>query len=489
MAKNAPIHIILGLASLSALSSLAITMTQHGCSSRACAYDERTPDTPSPSVDCPAGNLCYIGECLRSCNAGAERSVPCSTDSDCKDRGRPHCILADAIAGTFCSTCEEGEACILGLNICQKVSEIPDPDPPGMPMFQPPPLPLDGGQLDATTFEADASEPGEQQTNDTHVGSIVFEEIVDFGANGGMSTRQPFACVDFADVRNADVVAERSVLLAAGDCDLVQPRLFRSRNNTRATPGPVNACERRRGIIGYPEGVMAANVGQVTVSAASDTPEAMNGSVTLAFVDARSGYLSGMMVTEPLFQLSRPRVSGMRAIDRYLNLEGTSEPGISGEWPRGRDGEQIHVPYELTLSAASMARLSRPIDIESPPQDVELSWERLSVNTEVPGERIYVRVFSEQSSYVYIQCQVAEATGMNPSIRIVGTLLQAFKERAGTLPAEIPISISRTLVRRLDIPSGSVDAGMARDDDAGTTRTSVNGSLAVSHTFIGRLRF
>ena len=70
-----------------------------GCKAQPCS----TPDefNPISTVECPSGELCYQGACVPACNAGAERTERCESDSECTNSARPMCL------DNFCTACDE----------------------------------------------------------------------------------------------------------------------------------------------------------------------------------------------------------------------------------------------------------------------------------------------------------------------------------------------------------------------------------------------
>src|SRR5262245_31579601 len=117
---------------------LCVLAIQPACPSDECLSLD--PNVPSAAIECPAGRLCYQGTCIESCTVGHEGAEVCTGGDDC-DSTRPNCNDG------FCSACDEGEVCVLTLNICRELSDVGQPPPPPPP-GQPSPLPLDGGWID-----------------------------------------------------------------------------------------------------------------------------------------------------------------------------------------------------------------------------------------------------------------------------------------------------------------------------------------------------
>src|SRR5262245_58359927 len=100
-----------GLDRQQALAALmALGAAFPSCTSAPCT---QTSATPSSSVECPSGTLCYQGSCVPACSAGAEER--CTTSSDCKNELRPNCFRGS------CTSCDEGQVCVPDLNVCSSI--------------------------------------------------------------------------------------------------------------------------------------------------------------------------------------------------------------------------------------------------------------------------------------------------------------------------------------------------------------------------------
>lgn len=409
---NAPKIFFLAL-SLGAVS-IGATLIQGGCTGNECAYDEMNQDIPvEGGLDCPPDQSCYIGQCFRQCNPGVERNEPCTTSDECEDSARPNCVFLDSLAGSFCSTCDDGQTCVLGLNICQPVAEIPDPEIP-TPMMSNVPLALDGGQIDASTFE-DAGVDMPVATNPDYTGYVSMFQVTD------AVTRTPDTAVgdvSFCNVANATEIIEDETLLPIDRCELAVVRRYVG----TSTPADLGTLRWEQGN----EGAMA-----LTPITAEYNPQIRD--YTFDAMPAR------------LFTYSTAPQSN----HKFVFIEGSGVMGVLSPWTGVNDG-LVLIPYEVKPSMETMTMLEGvPIQISlSNPVDLHFAWEVLppevrgselgnTMTVEIGGQRSPCDNNGSPAQQYVIRCQVNENTpGISPEITVAADLLREYAALLNPLTGE-----------------------------------------------------
>ncbi len=387
--------------SLKIIAVLSLSSSLLSCIGDECTYDKVESQMPVSGIDCPSGDLCYLGQCFRGCNPGAERLELCGTNDDCKNGSRPNCIFADSLAGSFCSTCDEGQACVLGLNICQSVAEIPDPEQPERVMSNVP-LPQDGGQIDATSFE-DAGSGEPMIENVTYNGYVELSQQRRFESGGGPAA---LVAAEFCDV----------IMTATKAVDVVL--------SERQT------CELHR-VLPYEGPVLAANLGTVRYAPDEETPEALAVPEIIGTFNGVSGRYEFTPPLPPqLFKYSVPPQSSYQ----YAVLDVSGGP--AGVWPESADEQKALVPFAFELDEATEMFMSMsPIEMSiSSPLDLELGWVLTPLEVredEVQGERIALEIGYNRS--------VCRNTGPEPQfyIRCTQSEDDVFGDAVITVPADL----------------------------------------------------
>lgn len=402
--------------------SIGAMLVQGGCTGNECAYDEQNQDVPvEGGLDCPPDQSCYIGQCFRQCNPGVERSEPCTTNDDCDDSARPNCVFLDSLAGSFCSTCDEGQTCVLGLNICQPVAEIPDPEIPSQ-MMSNVPLALDGGQIDATTFE-DAGVDMPVATNPDFTGYISMFQVTD------SVSRTPDTAVgdvSFCNVAGATQIIEDETLSGIDRCELIMLRRY------VGTSTPANL-----GSIRWEEG----NEGAMEASP-----------IVAEYNDQLRDYTFDAMPAR-LFNYSTAPQSN----HKFVFIEGGGLMNVLSPWTGVNDG-LVLIPYETKPSAETLALLDDvPIEISlANPIDLRFAWEVLppevrgselgnAMTVEIGGQRSPCDNDGSKAQQYVIRCQVNEGTpGVSPEITVAADLLREYAMLLDPIPGEqVPVRFGR----------------------------------------------
>lgn len=421
------------LLALTGLSAVAITTVQHGCGAEPCTPD-RDSRKPRATVECPTGSLCYLGECVPACNAGAERFTMCTSDSDCSDSVRDRCVNG------YCSACPADRTCVPALNLCRPLIET-TPDgglyDAGRPAAR---TPLDGGGIDGSVFVNDGG-PEEETPNQvppSHVGQIDIAEIIRQGR------RSSTISVYVYDVRNSGYTrsATVNVELNPQRCEVLTNEVF--------------------------TGARQASIGDIRIEGV-DT-RGLNGTYTAAF--ANGGYEVTPRVLLPLLVFSS---TTPRSTLSYVDVFSSGQQGVTtGSWPpEPRDSR--HVPYELKPGTATLNMLSAGITVQRPPMDrLIFTWARPSGDTTFTGDQLVVRVKGPTHE---LRCEADEFPG---KIEVTPTILQAFIDRNGGIPAGTTLDLvfERAFSTRVQVPT-----------DVAGARVRVALSLRIRHSYVTPIRF
>lgn len=444
--------VVIALATGLTLATFLGVAAQPGCSASPCKATALSGGAPVSSIQCPSGQLCYEGQCRKSCNAGEERATQCTSNNDCKDNARPNCLSAGM--SSFCSSCATSESCIPRLNICQPVAEIPlPPDPTPMVVIVPPAL--DGGPIDAVSLARDSGPmmmPPPQSI--THRGSIVLKQSTDFRTDPNAMER-PEVEIDFTDVRMATLSSRRTNVLRLRQCALDRLDVYTS----TAAPSP-------------------ANLGEVRLE--NDrrlSPPALTATITASFNPASRRYRVVTPATLPprLLNLSMDRDS------RVLQIIGGGQPGLIARWPDPAPPAGYHIPFRLDPLPATLRLLRDPIVLSSPPdppQDLVFGWTALRMGTHIMGEKVIVELTGQRFG---IRCEEEEGTSESRTdITIPSALISTFVlleriPRDGTVA--LPISFERAYDQQVSVPPD------------GSAMVVVFTSIHISHAFYGQVRF
>lgn len=410
-----------------AAGTLSASAGLTGCQSNACTNTSLNADDPSPAIECPSGDLCYRGSCIRACSAGQERAQVCTADSEC-DSARPRCIDG------FCSICAASQTCVPILNICQEIQDVPRPDVPDRPMVgavQPnrplDPQALDGGSYfkGGLTRILDAGEIQEPELAEvTHAGfvDVAYEEDYGAGAPPAPISR---ARVTAFDVRN-------NGLGLTWRPDLVPPRI-----QCVDTPEVLDGCGMEEDFSLGPCSIrrlrtVTASVGQVPVPAdigdvLIDSQQNYPGSINQAI---SATFMGGNYVLTPLESALTGNVLVFSVLPndlRFLLVTGQPVMGVTaGSWPASSDVAGHHVPYRLIPAAATTAALATRTIVTSPPtQDLDFQWERIDVGDDA-AERVVVRIEGANNELV---CTAFEGSNGADTIRVQAGMLVEWRNR------------------------------------------------------------
>lgn len=459
---------------VAALATFTSAALFGGCQSQPCTNTSLNSDDPSPAIECPSGELCYRGRCIRACSAGQERAQRCTSDDDC-DTARPRCV------DEFCSVCDFGEQCIPVLNICQAVEDVDIPEPPAPPPDGlRPPTPLDGGPLDGGSYLdgglsriQDAGMQGPlPEAEVTHVGfvDLAYEEDYRMGAPPVGAVR---ASVVGYDVRgNGNGLRWRA--------DLTPPRIqCEDDDDDRDQCGArqlftSGACEIRplrtvtsSGAQSRPP--IGANLGDVQIDDHVDFPMSIRQPITATFV-------------APQYQLSPAQPSLPQDLlvwsaatfdQHYLSVTGSGVMGITnGAWPNPPQGVFLghHVPFLLEPSMDSLSLLTTRTTVTNPPAaDLYFQWNRIDTGND-SFERVIVRILGADNE---LFCDALEGRSGEDTIQIRADILSEWRRRE---PAAVyPLYFERASAQRLDVSEIEPNLFFI--------------TVRVRHTLIGEIQF
>ncbi len=404
--------------------------TAPGCKAAPCSTTE--PNSPSSALECPAGQLCYLGACVRSCSAGQERVQECDSDSDCGG-ALPHCV------NEFCSACEGFETCVPELNLCQSVPDVEYPDPvDAPPMFMRPPYPLDGGaaQLDGSVYTF----PGIKRNRDGGFdGPIVEPEVTVAGfwdiyeeddLRGGSTVRTSSSTLRVFDVSGVD----RGLDWRA---DLAPPRIAAPID----TDTVVESCVVRTvtstpAVIGRPQ----VDLGTIMVTD-YDTYDGIRDDLSAQYDEDLGRYVVTRVMNVP-GRLLNHSVLADPVQPLFVTITANGSDYTDGPWPDWEPGvfRGFHVPYELTPRGDTNALLNAPIDVMRPAQqDLTFTWDYVASGND-NFERVNVRIVGNQSELI---CSDSEGQQGNAVIAVRTGALDAFIDREGGGPATYRLVFER----------------------------------------------
>jgi hypothetical protein len=464
--------LIVLIPALLAAGVLGALLIQPGCSASQCKQPTGATG-PTPSFECPADNVCYQGQCRRSCNASRELDpkMMCNSDSDCKDSNLPHCA-ANGPPGQnllFCSSCGNGETCVPELNICQAVSDqsLDATMPSGISATDLPPLPLDAGPIDGAHITPDAQEPTGPPTQAlTHVAAIEVLQLTDF-RNDPNANETSVVSVSYFDVRSAGTSTPAKTIASEGNCTLTQLRTFAA-----------------------PQNALAVNGGDVSVSTGLSLKPAINvpdGGAVVAKFGAGGYTVLPTPLPNPLLNFSVPGADGgIAAVENYLAFAGLGASGVDGPWI---GSNQVHVPYRFQPSTGTLMFLKSGVTTATVPQDLTFGWNIEIPATDLQPEDVFAEIQGQQAS---LKCAVDEGSMSSLVLVMHSGLISQFITADGVQRNKTPPDC-RTLIlaRGSDlevIPPGvgytDVDASKA---DAKTTVVDV--TFRVAHIFYTSICF
>lgn len=401
-----------------------------GCKAAPCSTTE--PNEPSSALECPAGQLCYLGECVRSCTAGQERVQECDSDSDCGG-ALPHCV------DEFCSACEGFETCVPELNLCQQVPDVEYPEPEDPPnMFMRPPYPLDAGagELDGSVFTF----PGIKRNRDAGFdGPIEDPEITVAGY---------WDVYEEDDLRTGTAVRTSSSTLRVFDvsgvgrgidwrADLAPPRMAEPLD----TETVIEACVVRSftsttTVLGRPQ----VDLGSIALTD-YDTYDGLRDDLSAEYDVGGGRYVVTRDMNIPGRLLNHSVLSDP-VQPLFVTLTSNGSDFTDGSWPDWEPGvfRGFHVPYELSPRGTTIALMNAPIEVMRPAQqDLTFTWDYVASGND-NFERVIVRVVGNRSEIV---CTDTEGQQGNAVIAVRTGVLDEFMTREGNTPATYRLIFER----------------------------------------------
>lgn len=426
------------------LLGFAAAWSMPACNAARCTPNALAQDEPSPSIECPSGELCYQGDCIRVCNAGQERATRCASNDEC-GAARPRCVDG------FCSACEQGEVCIPTLDVCQPVLEVILPDPPPVPSPGPRDnVPLDGGlPMGGLTRNLDAGVGGPApEVEVTHIGFADLAQVEDFALGSPPPTQSVARVVGFdargngvglkwrADldppaVQCEDDDADRDGCGARTTYDFEQCTIRALRTVTSTTPTSRPPT--------------TADIGDINIDSHVDFPGSINVPLAASF-DTMVGRYGLAPANLPLDLLV---YSALPFDQRYLSVTSGGNTAVTaGSWPNSPASVFLghHVPFRLEPSQTTRTLLETGAQVASPAaNDLVFQWTRIDTGDD-SFERVIVRV---QGNDHELFCDAVEGQNGEDTIVIPAVTLNAWRlrESAGTYP----LIFERASTQRLPI--------------------------------------
>lgn len=451
---------------------------QPGCSSDACV-GSGDRDVPSATLECPAGELCYHGQCLRGCNAG-QAPLSCSSSDEC-DASRPNCINDRIAGGLYCSVCDDGQVCVPSLNVCQPLAEAVIPEEPNRPgPEEPKPIyPLDA------SFTPTGLRPSKDAGPPPVAPSVPYTHAVFVDVAQEVDLRIAGTPVNRGSIRVRGVDLRPSGLIdGRWRLDHAEVR-WEPKTNTGTNS--IDYCTFRR--LQRPDvNVFPANIGKIRLDSDTDiTPPSINGEYEATFTNNRyevtrvDTVMPTTTLANPIINLSIPDGQPYQLI-----LSAASQTDVTPTgWPSSGESK-FFIPYELfPLAGDGAVSLNSPIIVPAAPNDLIFRWTPVRTGVDV-NLRVGVRVYAGDAE---LTCEVRESVppvGSDPTLEPIvtdvltmpGTLLSSLRAAAG--PGDYPIYFERRRRALVYVPSIV--------DGAGTVQAAVTAEAWVRHSLIGTLR-
>lgn len=401
------------------VAAILVATLGPSCQAQQCATDPRNPNQPTADIACPAGEVCYLGRCALSCNAGSERQATqtCDADSDCSDPALPFCV------NRFCSGCETGNVCVPQLNICAPVLDQRSDGGQSQPTGRVPTAnsPLDGGQVDGSVFDRDLGTRVDVALPTSHR-AVIDVVQAERARTGDRVARIDVSALDLGGVREtrSATIAFQASDSGSYECD-VRTRVRYDPQPRLADLGPIRLDD-TSGESGF--------AGDV-----SYTASAMGG-----------GYTVDPMVPAELLVLSEGdptrRYSAIQVFGR-----GNMAIPLGGFPPSG--SAEFPVPYRLVpgandpLGIDTGAQLRAGYTVARPADRLVFLWE----NNRDHGVRERVRVRIQGQTHDL----VCSAEPDSERIDVFGRLLETFRDANGfSAGTERTLSFERVVDTRLD---------------------------------------
>ena len=421
-----------GLFSILVGLAFGVIVAQPGCAENSCTPSNGDNNTPGPAFECAAGEVCYLGKCIKTCSAGAELFDKCQSDDDCSG-ARPNCVR------TFCSSCDNGQACVPNLNICQNISEVIRPDRMSRP--DEPPV-VDQRPLDAGFTPGGLTKPVRdgglaEQPQDREVTRVAF---IDLGRQRDVSVEAGQE-IAIASVRAFDTA------IGAGNglkwrVDVNPPRVEVDFPDPTQNPGaPQNTidefCRIRRldEVTGPGGSPTAAPIGDIRMGNPADFPDSITPELSAEFING--GYQvtptpSNSFLTFSVAQPTEPH---------FVFVSGSALIGvIATPWPEVGDFGH-HVPFELVPTDPTLASMRGGLRVTQPAsQDLTFRYNRIEIDND-PSEEVIVRITGRQTE---LFCPQTEGEGEGGEIQVRAGILDAFRLAEGiTAPTTYDLYFER----------------------------------------------
>ena len=397
----------------------AVALIQPGCTDNSCTPSSGDNNTPGPAFECAAGEVCYLGQCIKTCSAGAELVERCASDNDCSG-SRPSCVR------NFCSSCSDDEACVPTLNICQPVSEVILPDAIDRPdLPQTVPRPLDAGFAPGGIARPGGDAGVAEQPEDSEVTRAAF---VDIGRQVNLrsdpATESPVASVRVFDT----AIGAGNGLKWRVELDPPQVEVaFLDPSEPGAPQNTIDEfCELRMlqtatGTTGAT--ATPADLGTIRVLNSADFPDSITPQLTARF--SANSYVLDEAPTDPSFL----RFSVVEpTAPQFILVTGPTVSGVVARaWPEGSDFGH-HVPFELIPTDATRTAMQAGFQVADPAtEDLAFRYDRIETGND-GFEAVYVRITGEQTE---LFCEQREGPGLGGAIFVRAAILDAFRLAEG----------------------------------------------------------
>lgn len=452
-----------------------------GCGAQPCTSN--TPNLPSTSLECPAGELCYLGECFRSCSAGQELAQECTTDDDC-DTARPNCIAADD-KGRFCSACEGFEVCVPTLNICRDVSpvEYPETPPPVMPSMIP--YPLDGGfeELDGGVVQfggikrrRDGGVVGPQEPEEFTIAGFwdVYEEVDLRGGQRVETSGNTLRVFDVSGVGRgikwrADFpIARVEQTLRSDELNMLPEddpnRIYFLDQCTVRDLVPTSSVVASR-----PQ----KDIGDMLLDDLRETEDAMRGTLRGTYDMGQGLYLTQRELVLDGRILNFSRTDPFETLFVTLSGNGADET-TDGPWPDWDPSEfrGFHVPFELIPSMNTMDLIDGRVNVTMPATaDLDFTWNYVQTGAD-NKERVIARISGNRTE---LFCSDTEGSMGVGRVVIRAAALDEFIRREGNAPGTYELVFERA----------SVQAPLI----IGVNGELIDFSVRIRHSFVQAIQF
>ncbi len=427
-----------------------------GCADE-CAFDVDDGDVPIPAIECPAGELCYRGECFVACNAGREGLERCRRQDDCSG-ARPFC--SDDTG--FCSACPNGQGCVPTLDICRPVSSVPVIDIPERPEDNDfvPPGPLDAGLPDGSGLVRfpDLGDPdlGEfQATYALHVFMARQSEVPSTGtcASGDLSQTASVS-VRAWDVRRTELgpVNWRADFAPPRAEELADPAL---REGT---------CEIR--LLRTSTGALSADIGTVVLEDPGANIAVLDNWVAEPASDRYDVRTADREPPDPRVFVPNRLFDDLGEVQIF----GFGRPSVTN----GSFGALLALPFEFEPSCQSYRELRDGFRVPAAPRaDLVFGWKNPLNGTS--GQFVYVTIDAAAFDHELV-CEDSEASGAS-TIVITASLLEKFRNILGpTFNASerrLRLRFGRRNLRRIQVNPATGESFFATAEVSLHVRSSV----------------